>query len=57
VGYSETGLLARTVITYPDDLDLDREPLRRLLTGESAGFDVKGATSVKPETRFGRGRQ
>jgi PAS domain S-box-containing protein len=43
VGYSEAELLARTVydITHPNDLDLDREPLRRLLAGESAGFDVE----------------
>jgi PAS domain S-box-containing protein len=43
VGYSEAELLARTVydITHPDDRDLDREPLRRLLAGESAGFDME----------------
>jgi PAS domain S-box-containing protein len=34
VGYSEAELLAQTVddITHPDNLDLDRERLRRLLT-------------------------
>jgi PAS domain S-box-containing protein len=43
VGYSETELLARTVydITHPDDRNLDREPLRRLIAGESAGFDME----------------
>jgi PAS domain S-box-containing protein len=43
VGYSEAELLARTVydITHPDDRNLDREPLRRLVAGESAGFDME----------------
>jgi PAS domain S-box-containing protein len=43
VGYSEAELLARTVydITHPNDRDLDREPLRRLVAGESAGFDME----------------
>ena len=43
VGYSEAELLARTVydITHPNDRDLDREPLRRLVAGESAGFDIE----------------
>jgi len=43
VGYSEAELLARTVydITHPNDLHLDREPLRRLLAGASAGFDME----------------
>jgi PAS domain S-box-containing protein len=42
VGYSEAELLGRTVydITYPDDLDRDRELCRRLDAGESA-FDVE----------------
>jgi PAS domain S-box-containing protein len=42
VGYSEAELLARSVydITYPDDLDCDRELCRRLDAGESA-FDVE----------------
>src|SRR5260370_34073187 len=42
VGYSELELLARSVydITYPDDLDCDRELCRRLDAGESA-FDVE----------------
>jgi PAS domain S-box-containing protein len=43
VGYSEAELLARTVydITHPDDRDLDREPLRRLVAGETTGFDLE----------------
>jgi PAS domain S-box-containing protein len=43
VGYSEAELLARTVydITHPDDRDRDREPLRRLVTGEADVFDVE----------------
>jgi PAS domain S-box-containing protein len=43
VGYSEAELLARTVydITHPDDCDLDREPLPRMLAGELAGFDME----------------
>jgi PAS domain S-box-containing protein len=43
VGYSEAELLARTVydITHPDDRNLDREPLRRMVAGESAGFDME----------------
>jgi PAS domain S-box-containing protein len=42
VGYSEAELLARSVydITYPDDLELDRELCRRLDVGES-DFDVE----------------
>jgi PAS domain S-box-containing protein len=42
VGYSEAELLARSVydITYPDDLDCDRELCRRLDAGEST-FDVE----------------
>ena len=43
VGYSEAELLAHTVydITHPDDRDRDREPLRRLVAGESDVFDVE----------------
>jgi PAS domain S-box-containing protein len=43
VGYNEAELLARTVydITHPDERDRDREPLRRLVAGESAVFDVE----------------
>ncbi len=43
VGYSEAELLATTVwdITHPDDRERDREPIRRLLTGESSVFDVE----------------
>jgi PAS domain S-box-containing protein len=43
VGYSEAELLARTVwdITHPDDRERDREPIRRLLAGESTAFDVE----------------
>src|SRR5712672_2982443 len=43
VGYSEAELLARTVydITHPDERDRDREPLRRLVAGESDVFDVE----------------
>jgi PAS domain S-box-containing protein len=43
VGYSEAELLAPTVydITHPDDRNLDREPLRRLVVGESTGFDME----------------
>jgi PAS domain S-box-containing protein len=43
VGYSEAELVARTVydITHPDDRDLDREPLRRLVAGEATGFDLE----------------
>jgi len=43
VGYSEAELLARTVydITHPDERDRDREPLRRLVAGESTVFDVE----------------
>jgi PAS domain S-box-containing protein len=43
VGYSEGELLARTVydITHPDDRDLDREPLPRMIAGELAGFDLE----------------
>jgi PAS domain S-box-containing protein len=42
VGYSEVELLGRSVydITYPGDLDCDRELCRRLDAGESA-FDVE----------------
>src|SRR6266849_3258154 len=42
VGYGEAELLGRSVydITYPDDLDGDRELCRRLDAGESA-FDVE----------------
>jgi PAS domain S-box-containing protein len=41
VGYSEAELLARTIydITHPNDLD--REPLQRLLAGESGGFEME----------------
>jgi PAS domain S-box-containing protein len=43
VGYGEEELLARTVydITHPDDRDLDREPLPRMIAGELAGFDLE----------------
>jgi PAS domain S-box-containing protein len=43
VGYSEGELLARTVydITHPDDRDLDRELLPRMIAGELAGFDFE----------------
>jgi PAS domain S-box-containing protein len=43
VGYNEAELLARTVydITHPDDRDIDREPLRRSVAGESADFDME----------------
>jgi PAS domain S-box-containing protein len=43
VGYSEAELVARTVydITHPDDLDIDREPLRHTVGGELAGFDME----------------
>jgi len=43
VGYSEAELVARTVydITHPDDRDIDREPLRRTVGGELAGFDME----------------
>jgi PAS domain S-box-containing protein len=43
VGYSEAELLDRTVynITHPDERDRDREPLRRLVAGESDVFDVE----------------
>jgi PAS domain S-box-containing protein len=43
VGYSEAELLVRTVhdVTHPDDRDRDRELCRRLMAGESAGFDVE----------------
>jgi PAS domain S-box-containing protein len=43
VGYTEAELLSRTVydITHPDERDRDREPLRRLVAGESDVFDVE----------------
>jgi PAS domain S-box-containing protein len=43
VGYTETELLARTVldITHPDDRDDNRELGRRLVAGESDVFDVE----------------
>ncbi len=43
LGYSEGELLTRTVydITHPDDRDLDREPLPRMIAGELAGFDME----------------
>jgi PAS domain S-box-containing protein len=43
VDYTEAELLGRTVydITHPDDRDRDREPLRRLVAGESDVFDVE----------------
>jgi PAS domain S-box-containing protein len=43
VGYTEAELLVRTIhdITHPDDRDHDRELCRRLMAGESAGFDVE----------------
>jgi PAS domain S-box-containing protein len=43
VGYSEAELVTRTVydITHPDDRDLDREPLRRLVAAETTGFDME----------------
>jgi PAS domain S-box-containing protein len=43
VGYTEAELLVRTVhdITHPEDRDRDRELCRRLMAGESAGFDTE----------------
>jgi PAS domain S-box-containing protein len=43
VGYTEAELLVRSVhdITHPQDRDRDRELCRRLMAGESAGFDVE----------------
>jgi PAS domain S-box-containing protein len=43
VGYTEAQLLVRTIhdITHPEDRDRDRELCRRLMAGESAGFDVE----------------
>jgi PAS domain S-box-containing protein len=43
VGYSEAELLGRSVydITYPDNLERDRELCRRLDAGESDVFDVE----------------
>jgi PAS domain S-box-containing protein len=43
VGYSEAELVTRTVydITHPDDRDLDREPLRHVVAGETTGFDLE----------------
>jgi PAS domain S-box-containing protein len=43
IGYCETELLSRTVydITRPDERDRDRDPLRRLVAGESDVFDVE----------------
>jgi PAS domain S-box-containing protein len=43
VGYTEAELLARSVydITYPDDLEYDRELCQRLDAGESDAFDVE----------------
>jgi PAS domain S-box-containing protein len=56
VGYSEAELLARTVydITHPDDCDLDREPLPRMLAGELAVSTWKSATSVNTEAWFAK---
>jgi PAS domain S-box-containing protein len=43
VGYSEEELRDLTVwdITYPEERDRDREPVRRMISGESPGFDVE----------------
>jgi PAS domain S-box-containing protein len=43
VGYSEAELLDMTVwdITHPEERARDREPIRRLLTGELSDFDVE----------------
>ncbi len=43
VGYSEGELLVRTVydITHPDDRDLDRKLLPRMIAGELAGFELE----------------
>jgi PAS domain S-box-containing protein len=43
LGYTEAELLLRTVrdITHPEDRDRDGELCRRLMAGESAGFDVE----------------
>ncbi len=43
VGYSEAELLTKSVydITYPDDLEYDRELCQRIDAGESDAFDVE----------------
>jgi PAS domain S-box-containing protein len=43
VGYTEGELLARTVydVTHPDDRDLDRKLLPRMVAGELAGFELE----------------
>jgi PAS domain S-box-containing protein len=43
VGYSEEELRGLTVwdITHPEERDRDREPIRRMISGESSGFDVE----------------
>jgi PAS domain S-box-containing protein len=58
VGYSEEELGNLTVwdITHPEDRDRDREPVRRMVSGESPSFDVekryvrKDGTSVWAHT-------
>jgi PAS domain S-box-containing protein len=43
VGYSEEELRDLTVwdITHPEERERDREPIRRMISGESSGFDVE----------------
>jgi PAS domain S-box-containing protein len=43
VGYSEDELRGLTVwdITHPEERERDREPVRRVISGESPGFDVE----------------
>lgn len=43
VGYSEEELRNLTVwdITHPEERERDREPIRRMISGESSGFDVE----------------
>jgi PAS domain S-box-containing protein len=43
VGYSEEELRDLTVwdITHPEERERDREPVRRMISGESPGFDVE----------------
>ncbi|HSL01059.1 MAG TPA: PAS domain S-box protein [Rubrobacteraceae bacterium] len=43
IGYSQRELLGKTLddITHPDDLEVDREDLQRLLTGETRTYQVE----------------